>query len=718
MTMGIRHASILGLVMNACIGGLPAWADAPQAPGVAIAVAAPGTTVGGAQAAASGPPRPMTIVDLIDVPRLSDPQLSPDGRHLLFVRSDADWKANRRVTHVWRAVVATGELTQLTTGAEGEYSPRWSPDGRRIAFIAKRAGDDVGQIYLLAVDGGEATRLTTHETAPTALAWLPGTSAIVFVAPEAKTAAEKAREKLKDDIYAFDEDYKQTHLWRVDAGSAPGVTPIVAPGQPSRLTEGDFAVGAFEVSRDGRRIVHARAPNPLPGVLERSELWVMDADGRHAAALTSNAITEANPSLSPDGAEVLFTASASASFEPYHTAKVFAVAVGGGPSRVVTPPDFVHDVERAEWSRDGRQVYFVANTGVRSQLYAAPAAGGAARPLTAGDHAILGWNYFEAADRHVFGKDETTNPGDLYVLGATGDPARVTRVFDWLAREYHLPRVEVVSWTAADGATIEGLLTYPLDHRPGTRVPLVVQTHGGPAASDKFGFGTWVSYTTVLAAKGYAVLKPNYRGSTGYGDAFLRDVIGHYFKHAHLDVLAGVDAMIARGIADPDRLVKMGWSAGGHMTNKIITVTDRFTAASSGAGAANWVSMFGQSDMRSHRALWFGGTPWQADAPIATYWEHSPLRDVAKVRTPTIFIVGDKDARVPMAQSIEMHRALRSHGVPTRLYVAPREPHGFVELRHQLFKVNAELEWFERWVAKRPYTWETAPAPDDPRPAR
>ena len=250
-------------------------------------------------------------------------------------------------------------------------------------------------------------------------------------------------------------------------------------------------------------------------------------------------------------------------------------------------------------------------------------------------------------------------------------------------------------------------------------MPLVVQTHGGPASSDRFGFGSWSSYTAVLAARGYAVLKPNYRGSTGYGDAFLRDMVGHYFKNAHLDVLAGVDALVARGIADPDRLIKMGWSAGGHMTNKLITFTDRFKAASSGAGAANWVSMYGQSDVRSYRTPWFGGTPWQAGAPIDLYWEQSPLRDVAKVKTPTIFIVGEKDPRVPLAQSVEMHRALKSLGVPTTLYVAPREPHGFIELRHQLTKINVELEWFERWVTKRPYTWETAPDPDaDSAPAR
>jgi dipeptidyl aminopeptidase/acylaminoacyl peptidase len=174
--------------------------------------------------------------------------------------------------------------------------------------------------------------------------------------------------------------------------------------------------------------------------------------------------------------------------------------------------------------------------------------------------------------------------------------------------------------------------------------------------------------------------------------------------------MAGVDELIRRGIADPDRMVKMGWSAGGHMTNKLITVTDRFKAASTGAGVAQWMSMYAQSDIRSYRTPWFGGTPWQKDAPIDAYWNNSPLKDVAKVKTPTLFFVGERDPRVPMPQSLEMYRALKSLGVPTHLYVAPREPHGWGELRHQLSKLNAELEWFERYATKRPFTPERAPA--------
>ena len=304
---------------------------------------------------------------------------------------------------------------------------------------------------------------------------------------------------------------------------------------------------------------------------------------------------------------------------------------------------------------------------------------------------------------------------------APGDaaPKQITHVFDYLGRDIALGAQEAITWKGADGVTIEGLVTYPVDYQAGQKYPLAVMTHGGPQAADKYGIGSMAYEIQVLAGKGYVSLQPNYRGSTGYGDAFLRDMVGHYFQNAHLDVMAGVDELIRRGVADPDRMVKMGWSAGGHMTNKIITITDRFKAASAGAGVAQWMSMYAQSDIRSFRTPWFGGTPWQANAPIDAYWNNSPLKDVANVKTPTLFFVGEQDPRVPMPQSLEMYRALKSNGVPTHLYVAPREPHGWGELRHQLSKLNAEIEWFEKYATKRPFTPERAPGDEkkEPRPA-
>lgn len=651
--------------------------------------------------------RPMTLVDLLSLPGVQDPQLSPDGRHVLFVRDEADWKANRRVGHIHRIDITGENEVQLTFGERGESSPRWSPDGRRVAFLARRDQDASNQIYLLDLDGGEARRLMTHPTQPGSLEWAPDGQSIYFLASDAPTAAERERQRLQDDVFAFEENWKHRHLWRV----------TVASGVTSQVTTGEFSVWSYAVGDEGRRVAMTRGPGPILEFALDQEVWVMNADGTEPRQLTDNEVGESGVALSPDGTQVLFTVAANAAFEPYYNDKIFIVPAAGGEARVLMA-DADQQVERAAWAKDGRAIYFVANVGVTSHLARVDVASEQVTVLTAGDHSLQGWQFQPSADRHVFHVDEPTRFGDIWTLAA-GPGAmmtRVTGVFDHVDREFQIPRQERVTWKGRDGVQVEGLLHYPIDYKEGQRYPLVVNTHGGPATSDKFGFSGWTSYVQVLAARGYAVFRPNHRGSTGYGDAFLRDMVGHYFNEAHHDVLLGVDHLIAIGLADPDRLIKMGWSAGGHMTNKIITVTDRFKAASSGAGAGNWVSMYAQSDMRRNRTPWFGGSPWQKDAPIDLYWAQSPLKDVANVTTPTLFIVGEADPRVPPPQSVEMYRGVKAAGAPTKLYLAPREAHNWMELRHRLFKMNVELEWFEEHALGREYTWERAPGDAPPAP--
>jgi dipeptidyl aminopeptidase/acylaminoacyl peptidase len=273
-----------------------------------------------------------------------------------------------------------------------------------------------------------------------------------------------------------------------------------------------------------------------------------------------------------------------------------------------------------------------------------------------------------------------------------------------------------VTWTSADGVNVEGILFYPTGYQAGRRYPLVVQLHGGPQQSDKFGYGAGViiNYVPVLTGKGYAVLRPNYRGSAGYGPAFYRDIIGHYFHNMHLDVMAGVDEVVRRGVADPDRLAVTGWSAGGTLVNKLITFTTRFKAASSGAGVANWISMMAQTDVQARRASWFHGMPWDKGADLDDYLKQSPISDISNVTTPTIFFVGEHDARDPKEQSEEMYRGLERNGVPARLEIAPgdRAVHdgGQWVLSQQIAKDNDELAWFEKYVMNRAYTPEAAPA--------
>jgi len=242
-----------------------------------------------------------------------------------------------------------------------------------------------------------------------------------------------------------------------------------------------------------------------------------------------------------------------------------------------------------------------------------------------------------------------------------------------------------------------------------------VQLHAGPMESDKFGAGPGLllNYFPVLTAKGYAVLRPNYRGSAGYGAAFLRDVNNGYFHNMATDVLAGVDHLVQTGVADPQRLVVMGVSAGGTLTQKLVTITDRFKAASAAAGVSDWASLWGQTDNTAFRRTWFNGTPWDKDANLGLFLRQSPISEIGRVKTPTIFFVGERDSRDPKEQSMEMYHGLDHNGVPTYLFIGPNEPHDGASwtVQHMFEKANRELGWFEQYVMNRPYQPEPAAGP-------
>jgi len=545
--------------------------------------------------------RPMTFVDLLKVQSLQDPQLSPTGEQLLYVLGETDWKENKQINHIWRINVdGTGSL-QMTNGSNGETSPRWSPDGKQIAFLAKRDDAKETKIYLLNNSGGEASQLSDHATTVSNIQWSPDGASIYFLAPDPKTKEEKVRDKAKDDVYAFDENYKQKHLWKIS----------ISDTSEYRITEGDFSIRGYRLSDDGNKVVFHRTPTPLYDDSNEGEVWIMDADCKDLLQLTNNSVGEGGAALSPDNSKVLFLSGSNELFETYYNRNIFVVSSHGGNPRMLLP-DMPFEIQAARWSFDGKKIYFLANTGIRVELFEMNLSNEKLKQLTKGDHFLRSWSYYPELNRHIYCMNNATNAGDVWMLSnkKSKNPKRITQVYEYLLQEFHLPRQEAVQWKGEDGVTVEGIIVYPLNYQKGQSYPLVVKTHGGPASSDKFRFGGWLNYEQVLAAKGYAVFKPNYRGSTGYGDDFLRDMVGHYYRQSHLDVMAGVDHLIALGIADGEKMVKVGWSAGGHMTNKIITHTNRFKAASSGAGAVNWISMYGQSDVRIYRTPWFGGSPW------------------------------------------------------------------------------------------------------------
>ncbi len=329
---------------------IPRRALAPAIPTLALLLVFAPT-----RAAAQDAPRAMTVVDLIDLPSIGDPQLSPDGSQIVFTRSEADWDGNRTMSHVWRVDADGTDELQLTRGESGESSPRWSPDGARIAFLADRSDDQPRQIWLLRNTGGEAEPLTKHATSVGDIQWSPDGTWIYFTAPSRSPAEQAAREKAKDDVFAYDENYQQDHLWRVR----------VATGEEERLTEGDYSVIGYTLSRDGTMIAHHRAPDPLYEDAEKGEVWVMAADGSGARQLTDNGVTEGGAELSPDNRWVLFEADARADLgETYYNTNLFVVPAAGGAARSSPPaPD-------TDWTRRRG-----TRTEARSSCWPTPACG-------------------------------------------------------------------------------------------------------------------------------------------------------------------------------------------------------------------------------------------------------------------------------------------------------------------------------------------------------
>ena len=641
----------------------------------------------------------MSLIDLANLPRILGPQLSPDGRVLVYGLSVTDWKLGRLVYHLWRQEVGGGAPVQLTFSEGGDIPViQWSPDGKTILFMRD------GQFWLIAADGGEPRALTRHVTPPSAPQWTPDGVAVYFIASDAPTADDRERTRVRDDVYTVDETFRHRQLWKI----------VVSTGAETQITSGESTVKSYAVAANGKRLAVQRAPTPTDMDAWRGEVWVMDASGENGRALTSNGVEEKSLDISPDGSQVLFTADTSERFEFYYPTSLFVVPASGGPARLAAP-SLTGSVDLAVWAPDGKTILANVNLGVHTEFFRVDPGARRAEQVTSGDHFIPpGWSAVPAAGKIVFQSDEAGRWGEVWTvpIAGRGAPTQITHQFDRLAQTFAIPRQERAEWKGADGAAIEGVLSYPAGYQAGQRYPLIVQLHGGPMESDKFGIGagSTLFYGPVLAGKGYFVLRPNYRGSAGYGPAFVRDVNDGYFKQMAADVLHGVDALIARGLVDPERLVLTGWSAGATLVDKLITMTDRFKVASSGAGIANWISLYGQTDNTSFRRTWFGGTPWRKDAPFALFWDNSPIKDVANVKTPTLFFAGESDTRVPKEQSVEMFRALKSLGVPTQLLIAPNEGHQWGALHHVLRKANLELEWFEKYVNGRAYTWEKAPA--------
>jgi dipeptidyl aminopeptidase/acylaminoacyl peptidase len=617
-------------------------------------------------------------------------RVSPDGKRVAYGVTGAVMTAERSelVTQIHVANTDGADNFQMTFAEKSSTNPQWSPDSKRLAFTSNRAGKT--GLYLLRLSGGEAELITDAKTNVGSFAWSPDGRWIAYTMTDQASEEEEKLTKGRDDWKWVEENVKLSRLY---------VIPVEKDGEgkraPRKLTTADYHIGEMDWSPDGKWIVYSHAKSPKADYWTTLDVSVVDVASGEAKTLAATPAAEYQPLFSPDGKWIAM----SVTDNPPRWARSVAIqllSVGGGAPKVL-PASFDAQPNLIGWSADGKQIYFYEGRGTGSRLYALNAGTGAISELEKGTEVFGSFDLNRDGTWFGFTSQTADRAPEAFVTRA-GDykPVQVSRANVDLAKP-PLGKTEVVRWKSADGKEIEGLLTYPVGYTQGRRVPLILNVHGGPAGvfTQTFIGGRGAYPIASFAARGYAVLRPNPRGSSGYGVEFRRANIKDWGGMDYQDLMTGVDHVIKMGVADPERLGVMGWSYGGYMTSWIVTQTKRFKAASAGAPVTNLMSFTGTADIPGFIPDYFGAQPWDN---LDTYRAHSPMFNVKGVSTPTLIQHGEADERVPISQGYELYNALRAQGVPVRMITLPRQPHGPTEPKMLLKVMQTNLEWFDKYL--------------------
>ncbi len=632
-------------------------------------------------------------LDLIE--DVAEPDFSPDGEDLVYSVSVVEREADRRQSDLWRVRYATGERTRLTwTREHSEWQPRHAPDGSSIAFLSDRGGEDaVTQVWLLPAGGGEARALTDFPGGVQDFAWAPDGRRLAVIAldPERPAAGEKPKQlpPVVIDRYYFKEDIsgylgrRRQHLYVFDLGT--GTAELLTPGEhdeylPAWSPDGSGIAYVTKRGADADRHFNfdLYVIEPRAGAVERQVTRFEGAD------LSPDWLTY--PAWSPDGTRIAYLQGGEDRWIYYSTYQLAVVDVATGATRLPAPID--RPFSRLRWGPDGRSVYALVEESRVTRLSRIDLASGRVTPLTRGarfdvDFALRGKRLA------VLGGDDHRPPG-LFAVEPRGlRPLGEHNA--WLDGRRLAP-VEDFSFRSADGTPVDGLLVKPLDYVPGRRYPAILRLHGGPVYQFSHEFmADWQAY----AARGYVVIAPNPRGSSGRGFDFARAIYADWGRKDVQDVLAAVDHVVAAGIADPDRLGVGGRSYGGILTNYVIASDGRFKAAVSGAGASNFLGFYGH-DMYVREYDHELGPPW-ANREL---WERLsyPFLQAGRISTPTLFYCTEKDFNVPCLGSEQMYQALRTRGVPTQLVIYPGEHHALSVPSYLRDRLERHIGWYDGYL--------------------
>ncbi|MGB2672956.1 MAG: S9 family peptidase [Candidatus Acidiferrum sp.] len=631
--------------------------------------------------------------EALRVARVSSPRISPDGSRVAYLVADNDTEKEQAwkfVTHLWVVPTAgpASAARQFTRGEKSVSNLEWSPDGKLLAFTME-AGEEKEakpQVWFMYADGGEPWQVTKHKSGVRGFQFSPDGKTLLLTATAADDEAIGKRTKEKDDAVVVDHDLKMAQLW----------TWNIMTSEEKQLSKGDFTVSDARWSPDGSHITFTANPTPRLDDIALQTVWILDAASGTQRKLMETTDPTHTARWSPDGKWIAYLSSSGLLI---YKENLFVVEAGGGAPKKLSG-SFELNAGEPIWSTDGKEIYFSSDDHEALRVFAADVAAGTIRPLT-GTTGVASVAEISANGKTAVGTlGDATHPDDVFRSDLSfGSLERITNQNAWLA-EYALGASEVVRWKSSkDGMEIDGIVTKPVDFDGSRKVPFLLNPHGGPTGASLLSFS---ATEQIMAANGFIVLQPNFRGSTGRGEKFATANQNDWGDGDFKDDMSGVQAMVDKGWADPERLGAFGWSYGGYMTMWIDTQTDRFKAISPGAGLPDLYSMYSQTDIHRYLTMFLGlKAPWDN---FQEYWDHSPMKFVGNVKTPTMILHGQADTRVPIPQAEEFYRALYEKHVPVEYVTYPRENHGFVEPRHIQDRYQRYLVFFGKYLSNPPVT--------------
>ncbi|MEX0649002.1 MAG: S9 family peptidase [Balneolaceae bacterium] len=627
-----------------------------------------------------------TIDDYFELKSVGSPQISPDGEWVAFTVNETDYEEDESETRIWMVRAEGGEPIPLTGKGDSAGNPRWSPDGKYLSFTASRNGGK-NQVWTLNRLGGEAEQLTEIEQGVSGYEWSPDGSRLVLSINDDKPENDRPVPHVIDRLQ-FKRDYSgyldslSTHLYTF----TPGDTSAV------QITSGEYDESSPVWSPDGKSIAFVSNRTDNPDGNTNSDIWIVDADntnkGRDLIQVTTHPGSDHSPAWSPDGRSIAYITVVDTSVIWYATNHLATISADGGGTLNVLTEEIDRNISSPEYSEDGNDILFILEDSGERQLASLPAEGGELNRAVSDDVSVRGFDRNGSFFAILLGR--FNEPHEVYSFH-NGQTEQLTYMNRELLDEREVPEVEEIRFPSSDGTMIEGFLVKPIDYREGERYPTILWIHGGPVSQFDHSFRF---EPQLFAANGYAVLMVNPRGSSGYGQAFSEVLFADWGNKDYEDVMAAVDYAIEEGISDPEKLGVGGWSYGGILTNYVITKTDRFKGAISGASETLYRSNYGHDH---YQLTWEQelGLPWETPEN----WERiSPFNDVANVTTPTLWMGGSDDWNVPILNSEQMYQAMKRLGRETQLVVYPGEHHGIRKPTFQKDRFERYLDWFDRYV--------------------